>query len=217
MSPRFSKDATGIEASSVLDTPESKRPSPQATQTLIAPRTKAILSPASDGVATTNGSQSAEQKILNALSALEQLNRSGPGSHKKSNVAFFAGYVENWRFEARIADLREKGLIEIVGPGEIALTRDGRAVADATLSIRTLGELHDTWLAKLPEAEANVLRILLGSHGPVERAAIAAALNRKENWRFDGVLNQLKQLGIIDLPDKRIVALTGALFPAGLS
>jgi hypothetical protein len=162
----------------------------------------------------TNGSQSAEQKILNAMAALEQLG----GKLTKSNVAFFAGYVENWRFDGRIGDLREKGLIEVVGPSEIALTDAGRAVADATQSIRTLSELHQTWTEKLPGAEGDVLKALLSnSRRPASRTAIARVLNRQDNWRFAAVLNQLKGLGIVAIDSAGMVSLTDALYPEGLS
>lgn len=172
-----------------------------------------VVTPVSNTPAT-NGNQSAEQKILNALAALAQLGFPTP---KKSNVAFFAGYVENWRFDGRIADLREKGLIEVVGPGELALTRDGRAIADATQSIRTLGELHSKWLEKLPDAESQALRILLSAHpGRVSRQGLASEMDRQDNWRFAAVLNQLKTLGIAEI-EGNAIALTDALFPAGLT
>jgi hypothetical protein len=163
----------------------------------------------------TNGSQSAEQKILNALAALGQL---GFRAAKKTNVAFFAGYTENWRFDGRIADLREKGLVEVVGPGELSLTAAGRQVADATQSIRSLDQLHSTWLSKLPAAESKALGILLENHPrAVDRATLATRLERTENWRFDALVNRLKGLGVADFPDKRHVVASEALFPAGLT
>jgi uncharacterized protein len=161
----------------------------------------------------TNGSQSAEQKILNAMAALEALG----GKLTKSNIAFFSGYVENWRFDGRIADLREAGRIEVVGRDELALTAAGRALADATQSIRTLGELHETWLTKLPESESKALRALLRRHPPrMHRTALAAELDRQDNWRFSAVLNQLKSLGIASFNGTGEVELTDALFPEGL-
>jgi Mn-dependent DtxR family transcriptional regulator len=163
----------------------------------------------------TTGNQSAEQRILNAMGALEQLGFRTP---KKSNVAFFAGYVENWRFDGRVADLREKGLIEVVGPGEIALTSAGRALADASQSIRSLGELHATWLSKLPQAESDALRILLREYPVnVHRHRLAREMERQDNWRFSAIVNQLKALGIVELDGSGDISLTNALFPEGLS
>jgi DNA helicase HerA-like ATPase len=121
-------------------------------------------------------------------------------------------------FDGRIADLREKGLIEVVGPGEIALTSAGRALADASQAIRSLSELHATWLTKLPAGESEALRILLSVHPQrLHRQSLAHAMSRQDNWRFSALLNQLKSLGVADFNGSGEIALTDALFPAGLS
>jgi hypothetical protein len=155
----------------------------------------------------------AQQRILNALAALEVIGVSQPG---KIQLALFAhaspkssGYANN------LGALRTAGLIGYPAPGAAALTVDGRAIADHTHVPRS----HDELLAyvyklvgparsRIVDALVDVYPKALPKDDLADRAGASASSSG-----FANNLGSLRSLGLIDYPSPGYAAATPVLFP----
>lgn len=177
------------------------------------PRTPAV---SADNTQPAEGLTAPQQRILDALAEFQSLGLTSP---HKSNVAVFAeqsptssGYQNN------LGRLRTSGLIEYPGSGRVALTAQGNAVARAANAIRSLDDLHNAWLARLPRPQGKILQHVIaayphavGKNDLAERAGQSATSSGYQNN-----LGALRSLGLLDYPRSGYVVATTLLFPDGL-
>lgn len=156
-----------------------------------------------------------DRKVLDAIAAFEGLGMPTP---KRVNVAFFAGYTEGGRYNNIVGALKSRGLIDYPSGGSLALTDDGRALADGGASITSLAELHATWLGKLPPSEAKVLKVLLDAYPDgLSREELGRSTDYVEGGRFNNIIGRLSGLGAVVYPRAGHVAAAETLFPEGLA
>lgn len=156
-----------------------------------------------------------ELKILNALALMEQIG----ASMTKGTLGFFAGYSEGGRFDNLLGALRNaKGLIHYPAPGFVELTDAGRILADANAApVRSLNDLHELWLSKLPPSEGKVLRALLEVFpDTLTRDELGQRTGYSPGGRYDNILGRLRSLGTIEYPERGSVVASRILFPEGL-
>jgi uncharacterized protein len=161
-----------------------------------------------------NGSLPAtRQRIVDALAALEAVSIT-PAS--KSQLALFAkvspkssGYANN------LGALRSAGLIDYPSGGMVALTEDGRAVADGSDVPTTQDELLAYVRRLIGPSKARVIDALVDVYPEAltrellaERACVSAASSGYANN-----LGSLRSLGLLDYPQAGFVGATALLFP----
>ena len=101
----------------------------------------------------------------------------------------------------------------------LALTAEGRAAAESTVSINSITDLHDAWKKQVKNSTQRLmLEIIIANHPrPVSRQVVADTLDMSSSsGTFNTYISGLKSLGIIKYgPDKTLLA-TDLLFPEGL-
>lgn len=189
------------------------RPTPARSAAAVAP-----VQPPPRVVETTvaEGLTAPQQRILDALAEFESLGLLTP---HKSNVAVFANQSPTSSgFQNNLGRLRTLRLIEYPGSGRITLTGQGRAAAHPAQAIRTLDDLHQAWVQRLPRPQAKILSIVIaayphavGKNELAERAGQSATSSGYQNN-----LGALRSLGLVDYPRAGYVVATTLLFPDGL-
>jgi uncharacterized protein len=183
------------------------KPRPAATAVASPARPRADR-PASGG----RGPGAAQQRILDALAALEVIGVLAAG---KTQLALFAkaspkssGYANN------LGALRTAGLIDYPAPATVALTNEGRAVADASQAPQTTAELHTYVRALVGPAKARLLDQLVAVYPETlsktelaERAGVSPTSSGYANN-----LGSLRSTGLIDYPVAGQVVASPALF-----
>jgi hypothetical protein len=140
----------------------------------------------------------------------------GLGQVAKSNVATWARQSPvSSGFANNLGAPRSRGLITYPVGGRVALTDAGRALAAAAEPITSLEQLHAAWLARLPEPQGHVLRVLIDRHPEaMDRAELAvAAAQSPTSSGFANNLGALRSLGLLDYPQPGQVVATDLLFP----
>lgn len=157
-----------------------------------------------------------QQKILDALAFAEALGTPQP---ERITVAFFAGYTVNGHFNNTVGKLNASGLISYPVGGHLALTDEGRALADiSSIEIATLEDLHEIWRSKLSEPQRRILNVLLNYRGrPVSREELAQQAGYTVNGHFNNTVGKLNSLGAACYPQKGYVAAAPVMFPEGLN
>jgi hypothetical protein len=154
----------------------------------------------------------AQQRILNALAALEVI---GVRSPSKIQLALFAqaspkssGYTNN------LGALRTAGLIDYPAPGAAALTADGRAIADHAHAPRTHEELLAYVRTLVGPARSRIVDALVDVYPdalPKDELAARAGASASSSG-YTNNLGSLRSLGLIDYPSPGYAVATGVLF-----
>ena len=157
-----------------------------------------------------------EQRILNTLRALEDL---GVTPVDKPTAAALVGYHPNAKSYANaLGALRSAGKIDYPNGGQVALTDDGRAIAESQLSIHSLDELHNIWFDRLGNIAKRILEPVIEAYpGSVEATAVAERAGYHPNAKsFANMRGRLRTLGLIEYPRPGELSATKTLFPEGL-
>lgn len=158
-----------------------------------------------------------QQRILNTICALDALGVKDPD---RATVAALVGYHPNAKSYANaMGGLRTSGRVEYPAGGSVRLTDNGRAIAENSLTISTLEELHDVWRDKLGNVATRILNPLIDAYpDDVDTAAVADSAGYHPNAKsFANMKGRLRTLGLIDYPGAGRMAATKVLFPEGLA
>lgn len=153
-----------------------------------------------------------------ALLALARFYAVGVKSVSKKNVAAFSDQSpRSSTYDAHIKTLRDKGLIRATN-GILSLTEAGVRLAGDVEPLRTCAELHTAWMRLLSEPQARVLRpLLLAYPKALSRTSLAERAGMSSlSSSFDARVVELKELGVVEYPQRGQVAATSLLFPRGL-
>lgn len=158
----------------------------------------------------------AERKIINGLAVFERL---GLSPVARVSAAFFAGYTENGHFNNMVGRLRSIGIVDYPSGNMLALTDEGRALADADAHpINSLVDLHELWRSKLSPSEGKLLVALISRYPePMTRAELAEATGYTENGHFNNMVGHLRSLAAARYPSGNMVVADAVLFPEGLA
>jgi hypothetical protein len=194
----------------VRDRPRSTTPrAPRAPrQGHVAARRPARESPESEAAQVSP----AQQRILNALAALEAI---GLDEAAKVQLALFAqtspkssGYANN------LGALRSAGLLDYPRGGYVALTEEGRGIADPGEAPDTVEDLHDYVFSLVGPARTRILQPLIEAYPDAiakdDLAEAASTSSRSSGYANN--LGNLRSLGLIDYPSPGYVAALPTLF-----
>lgn len=157
-----------------------------------------------------------QQRILDTIAQFETLGVEQP---TRSNIGAFLGVSSSTgSFKNYLGALKSGGYITYPTDGQVALTDEGRAIANPSTGPQSLAELHKIWFDKLPRPQAKILRIVVDVHpDSITRSAIGAIMGvSHETGSFKNYLGALRSLGLIDYPADGEVIATKLLFPAGM-
>jgi len=196
---------------------------PSSPPPMVPPRstTRPTVAPRSNGNgngtgAHADGVSGVEQRILNTLAGMEAL---GVDQPDKATVAALVGYHPNAKSYANATgSLRTSGRIEYPSGGRISLTDDGRAIAENSLPVSSIDELHELWFERLGNVARKILEPLLKAHPravPVAEVANSAGYHPNAK-SFANMKGRLRTLGLIDYPSSGNMVATDVLFPEGL-
>ena len=154
----------------------------------------------------------AKQRLLDVLAFFESI---GVPQADKVQLALMADTrPTSGSYFNNLGALRTGGLIDYPRPGTVALTDDGRSVANATGSPRTTDELHELLRGKLPPAKWRLVEILIAiypkSISKDDLAEKAGASGTSGSY-FNN-LGSLRTLGLIDYPSPGQVIAQPVLF-----
>lgn len=205
----------GVEAHQKLTPPDSAA----ATRSLPAaprPPVERVVPRAvtRDKSADTNGGISGvQQKILDTIRAFELLGIDQPD---RVNVAAWCGYHQNAKsFSNALGASRSAGLVWYPDGGKLALTDEGRALANDDAPITSLEELHAKWFERLSGVERKILEAVMAHRDGIDRDELAAEVEYHPNAKsFSNSLGRLRSLGL--LTKSGPVKPTSTLFPAAL-
>ncbi len=162
---------------------------------------------------TSNGTLSApQQRILNALAWAERLRLTIP----RVRLAFLAdASPTSSSFINNLGTLRSSGLIDYPQQGMVALTDAGlsQAVEDERTPT-TSDELQTAIYAKLPAPQVRIVQQLVHVYPDgLEREALAARAEASStSSSYINNLGALRSLGLIDYPQRGLVAAQPVLF-----
>ena len=133
------------------------------------------------------------------------------GGVDRRQATILTGYRRSSR-DAYVARLRSKGLITLAGD-KIVATEEGMAVLGQDYEELPTGtELADYWLARLPEGERKILKILLQIQGePVNRESLDEATGYQRSSR-DAYLSRLQAKKLIAVAGRGQVQASKELF-----
>jgi hypothetical protein len=192
-------------------------PMPDPARGVMPVRGKAVLPKSKAPRAEDNGSgvNRSQQRVLNALALIESL---GTPSSRRA-CGFFAAYRRGGRFNDVVSSLKTRGLLDYPSDGFLALTDEGRSLADASAAgIDSIADLHGIWQGLLNNSQWRVLSPLLASYPkPLTREELQAESDYQEGGRFNDVVSSLKTLGAVEYPSKGSVRASDVLFPEGLT
>lgn len=173
--------------------------------------------PAPAATVPVEGLTGPEQRILDAIAWCESIAILDP---EKPAVAFLAGYTYGGgAFGNPCGMLRRKGLVRYLSGDRIALTEEGRSLADGPEQAATNAALQEAVLDALPRPEAKILRVLLEDGAPktLAKAELAERAGYSpEGGAFGNPLGRLRSLGLVDYPEKNHARARDLLFPEGV-
>jgi hypothetical protein len=196
---------------------ETRAPTPPARAPRLAPtpqreQRRLESAPPARAAGDLNVSQP-QQRILDALAALEAIGL--VDAHKTQLALFAQASPKSSSYSNNLGHLNNQlGLIRYPSPGRVALTAEGRAIADASGAPTSTSELHDFVYSLVGGAKARLLEQLV--------AAYPAALNKQQladaagasptSSSFSNNLGQLRSLGLIDYPQPGLIVALPVLF-----
>lgn len=163
---------------------------------------------------TAEGVSGPQQRILNALAALENIGVQAP---VKVQLALFAeASPKSSSFTNNLGHLNNHlGLISYPKPGRVELTDAGRVIADAGVALSTADELHTYVYGLVGAPKTRLLEHLIGRYpdalSKAELAELAGASASSSS--FTNNLGALRSLGLIDYPEPGFVTALEVLFP----
>lgn len=188
--------------------PVTPRAAPPAAAAQPAPR------PATTAVA--DGVSAPQQRILNALAALEQI---GVGAPDKTQLALFAeASPKSSSYSNNLGHLNNQlGLIRYPQPGRVQLTDDGRQIADAGAAPQTVDELHRYVAGLVGGAKWKLLeQLIIAYDAPLTKHELAERAGASvTSSSFSNNLGSLRSLGLIDYPAPGEIAALPVLFMEG--
>lgn len=152
-----------------------------------------------------------EQRILDALAWMESI---GVPEAEQPAVAFLAGYtIGGGAFNNPRGSLRSKGLLEYRSD-RLALTEEGRKLANAPEAALTHEVLQERVLARLPGPERKILGVVLNAY---PKAIDNDTLAREAGYEpgggaFNNPRGRLRSLGLITYPERGMIRASDALF-----
>lgn len=159
------------------------------------------------------GLSDSQQRILDALAALEAI-----GIHEahKTQVALFAkASPKSSGYQNNLGALRNQlGLISYPGPSRVALTDEGRVLADSGGAPQTVGELHDFVAGLLSEPKWAIVQALIDYYPEaIGKAELAEDIGvSASSSGYQNNLGSLRSLGLIDYPAPGTAAALPVLF-----
>jgi uncharacterized protein len=142
-----------------------------------------------------------QKRILDALVWLESVKLYNP---RRTVIAFLAGQSpKSSGYTNNLGFLRSAGLIIYPNAESLAITDDGRELADKPASPADSKTLQAMILNKLPRPQARILEILIAANGrPVDRTQLALDAGQSPTSSgFTNNLGALRSLGVIDYPN----------------
>lgn len=191
-------------------------PQPRAATAITPPpRSIAVTAPREDpGPRVTDDNLSApQQNILNALAWAESL---GQTDSPREMVAFLSGASANASgYQNNLGTLRTAGLISYPSAGQVALTDDGRARAQAPAEALTHEAIMEKIGAKLNGPQMNIVRAAAANYpNDASKEEIAQAAGASPNASgYQNNLGRLRTLGLITYPSAGRVRAADRLFP----
>jgi len=158
-----------------------------------------------------------QQKILNALAALE-----GFGIHEpdKYTLAAHSGYrPQSGGYNNLLSSLRSAGLIDYPSPGAACLTDEGRRIARVDNAIGGIADLHDSWRGIIKsQSQRDILNHLLVIYpNDIGKTELAEAVGKQPgSGGHNNNLSSLRTLGALVYPKPGRVKAAEILFPEGL-
>ena len=159
------------------------------------------------------GMPAPRRRILNALAYMESL---GVTQMLKTQLAFFAdASPRSSAFQNNVSALHVAGLIQYPQPGWVRLTDAGGAEADPQNAPMTNQELCEMVLCKLPAPRRKILEHLIGIYPKaVTSEELAEAVGASvRSSAFQNNKSGLHVLGVVDYPERGMVAASVKLFP----
>lgn len=190
--------------------------SANVTKERVTPATSYINRPIKERAALGNsvdgGISGPEQRILNAIAWMESI---GVGSPEATAVAFLAGYTYGGGgFNNPKGSLRSRGLIEYRG-SQLALTEEGRALAQQPDGTFSNEALHEKVLSILPGPERRLLEPLISAYPESmgnEELAQASGYTAGSGG-FNNPKGRLRTLNLVEYPEGGRVKASSVLFP----
>jgi len=162
-----------------------------------------------------NGSQ---QKILNALTALENFGIDQPN---KMTLAAHSGYrPKSGGYNNNLSSLRTQGLIDYPCPGLVCLTDSGRSIAQIDNPISSIEDLQQSWLKIVKsDSQRDILEYLISIYpNDVSKIELAETVGKSPgSGGFNNNLSALKTLGAIIYPKQGFAKASELLFPEGIN
>lgn len=155
-----------------------------------------------------------EQRIIDAIAWMEAI---GVNEPSRPPIAFLAGYsnIRSTGFTNPCGSLKSKGLITYPPGKRIALTDEGRTLANMPKVMPTREALQQSVLAKLPGPESKLLEPLIHAYPDVIRNEDLAELAGYSNARSTGYTNprgRLRSFELVEYTDGGVRA-AAILFP----
>jgi len=141
-----------------------------------------------------------QQRILDALAALEAIGLSEPS---KGQVALFSEQSpKSSGYQNNLGRLRALGYITYPPGKRCALTDEGRAIADKTNAPGSMEEMHDYVARLVPRPQWNMLHVLARAYPhAMTRETLAEAVDQSvKSSGFQNNLGALRGLGLLDYP-----------------
>jgi hypothetical protein len=185
----------------------SRTASPAAAAAATAPppaaghRGASTVSRPAGATATTENVSAPQQRILNALAALEQIGVAAPD---KTQLALFAeASPKSSSYSNNLGHLNNQlGLIRYPQPGRVQLTDDGRQAADPGAAPHSVDELHRYVAGLVGGSKWRLLEQLIVAYdAPLTKAELAERAGASAtSSSFSNNLGSLRSLGLIDYP-----------------
>lgn len=202
--------AIGIQqAQSALAALAKGKPAPKAMKDNGAlPKVEAEPLP----VTSQEGISGPQQRILNSLAWWRAFGIDRPSNEQ---VAFVAGYSpKSGNFGNLKGGLNTSKLITYPRPGQLELTEDGKAKADAPAKPPTQNEMHSRVMAKLKGPQQRILAPAIAAYPDEcsnDQLADEAGYSASSG-NFGNLKGSLRSLGLIDYPQPGYVRAADWLF-----
>ncbi len=206
--------------------PQQDAPTPTPRETLLAEhmRTRPRMSPPAPRVPPKGGNNGhadgavtgPQQRILNALAWVESVNLPAPRKEKAAVLADASPSSSS--FTNNLGALRTAGLIDYPTPGYVALTDAGRGLAVVdTNTPTTSAEMLEVVCSKLTGPQARIVRAVAARYpAAIDKETLAGhVVASAASSSFTNNLGALRSLGIIDYPQRGMVAAQPVLFLEG--
>lgn len=160
----------------------------------------------------------AQQRLLNALANMETIDL---GVAAKVQLAMWVGLSpKSGNYANILGRLRSEGLIDYPTPGQVALTGEGRSLAQPDPSpVITDEDLHQRirGLKTITQKKWDILATLIEAYPePMSKVDLAESVGLSAtSGNYANILGSLRTLGLLDYPSPGQVVATATLFVRG--